>query len=216
MVFHIITLFPESIKNYFESSILKRGRKKKLLKIKFYNPRDFAKDKHKMVDDRPFGGSPGMVMKVEPIINIIRTIRTIRTKIILLSPTGNQFTQETARDWAKKYNNIIFICGHYEGIDARLKSALRVAGYALQEISVGPYILTGGELPAAIVIDAISRQIPGVLGKKESLEENRGIGIPVYTRPEVFTWRGKKYRVPKVLLSGHHKKIEEWREKHKK
>jgi tRNA (guanine37-N1)-methyltransferase len=211
MVFHFITIFPEALRSYFDTSILKRAQKNNLLKIKFYNPRDFAKNKHKKVDDKPFGGGPGMVMKIEPIIKTIRTIRTPRTKIIMLSPAGKQFTQKMAQDWAKKYKNIILISGRYEGIDERVKKILKA-----QEISVGPYILTGGELAGGIIIDAVSRHIPGVLGKKESLEEERGIGIPVYTRPEVFEYRGKKYRAPKVLLSGNHKKIEEWRKKHKK
>ncbi len=213
MTFHIVTIFPESIKNYFESSILRRAQKNKLLKIKFYNPRDFIKDKHRTTDSRPYGGGAGMVMKAEPIIKAIQDTRckTQDTKIILLSPSGKQFDQKMARDWAKKYNHIVLICGHYEGIDARVKKILKA-----QEISIGPYILTGGELPTAVIIDAVSRQIPGVLGKKESLEENRGIGIPAYTRPEVFKWKGKKYCVPKVLLSGHHKKIDEWRRKHSK
>jgi tRNA (guanine37-N1)-methyltransferase len=221
MVFHFITIFPEALKSYFDTSILKRAQKKKLIKIKFYNPRDFAKDKHKKVDDKPFGGGPGMILKIEPIIKTISSIlklkiKNLKLKIIVLSPAGKQFNQKMARDFAKRYNNIILISGRYEGIDARLKSALRVTGYVLQEISVGPYILTGGELAAAIITDAVSRHIPGVLGKKESLEEKRGMGIPAYTRPEVFIWHGKKYRVPKVLLSGHHKKIEEWKKKHKK
>jgi len=213
MVFHLITIFPESIKSYFKTSILARAQKEKLIKIKFYNPRDYTKDKHRIVDDKPFGGGPGMVMKAEPIIKAIQDTRykIQDTKIILLSPAGKQFNQKMARDWAKKYKNIILISGHYEGMDERVKKILRA-----QEISVGPYVLTGGELAAGIIIDAVSRHIPGVLGKKESLEENRGIGIPVYTRPEVFEYRGKKYKVPKVLLSGHHKKIEEWRKKHRK
>ncbi|MBU2109515.1 tRNA (guanosine(37)-N1)-methyltransferase TrmD [Patescibacteria group bacterium] len=214
MVFHLITIFPESLKSYFDSSILKRAQKKKLIKINIINIRDFTKDKHKITDDRPYGGGAGMVMKIKPILNVIKTIRTSRTnrtKFIILSPAGKQFDQKMARDWAKKYKNIILISGHYEGIDERVKKILKA-----QEISVGPYVLTGGELPAGIIIDSVSRHIPGVLGKKESLEENRGIGIPVYTRPEVFEYRGKKYRVPKILLSGHHKKIEEWRKKHRK
>lgn len=233
MVFHLITIFPEALKSYVDSSILKRAQKKKLIKIKFYNPRDYTKDKHKKIDDKPFGGGPGMVMKVDVIVptvlNVLneikkktnRTNRTTRTKIIMLSPAGKQFEQKTARQWAKSYKNIVMISGHYEGIDERVKKILKA-----QEISVGPYVLTGGELPAGIIIDAVSRHIPAVLGKRESLEENRGIGIPVYTRPEVFSarggsasggeYRGKKYRVPKVLLSGHHKKIEEWRKKYAK
>ncbi len=206
--FHIITIFPEAIRFYFETSILGRGQKKKLIKIKFYNPRDYTTDKHHKVDDKPFGGGPGMVFKIEPLAKTISSIKKIKNKIILLSPTGKQFNQKTAREWAKKYKNIILISGHYEGIDARIKKIFKT-----EELSVGPYILSGGELAAAIIIDAVSRHIPGVLGKEESLEEKRGIGIPAYTRPEVFIWKGKKYRVPKVLLSGHHQKIEEWRKK---
>ncbi len=216
--FHIITIFPEAIRFYFESSILKRAQKKGLIKIKFYNPRDWAKDKHKTIDGRPFGGGPGMVFKVDVIVRTVLSVLNKiknRTKIVLLSPAGKQFEQKTARDFAKKYRHIILICGHYEGIDARLGPALRVTRHALQELSVGPYILTGGELAAGIVVDAMSRQIPGVLGKEESLEEKRGLGIPVFTRPEVFEFKSKKYRVPKVLLSGNHKKIEEWRNKNK-
>ncbi|MEK7575649.1 MAG: tRNA (guanosine(37)-N1)-methyltransferase TrmD [Patescibacteria group bacterium] len=221
MVFHLITIFSESIKNYFDSSILMRAQKNKLIKIKFHNPRDFAKDKHKKIDDKPFGGGPGMVLKIEPIIKIIGSILKIKNqkskiKIIVLSPAGKQFTQKMAREWAKKYKEIVLISGHYEGIDARVKTALRITGYALQEISIGPYVLTGGELPSAVIVDAVSRQIPGVLGKKESLEDERGIGIPVYTRPEIFEYRGKKYKAPKVLLSGNHKKIYEWRKKYAK
>lgn len=217
MVFHLVTIFPEAIKSYFDSSILKRAQEKKLVKIKFYNPRDFAKDKHKRVDDKPFGGGPGMVMKVDVIVrtvlNVLNEIKkTTRTKIILFSPAGKQFNQKMAQDFAKKYENIILISGHYEGIDARLKSALRVTGYVLQELSVGPYVLTGGELAAGVVVDAVSRHIPGVLGKAESLEEKRGaLGVPAYTRPDVFEFKGKKYKVPKILLSGNHKKIEEWK-----
>ena len=210
--FHIITIFPEAIRFYFETSILGRAQKKKLIKIKFSNPRDFTTDKHHKVDDKPFGGGVGMVMKVEPIIKAVLSLKSKvlrhKSKIILLSPTGKQFAQKTARDYAKKYKNIILICGHYEGIDERAAKILKA-----EKISVGPYVLGGGELPAAIIIDAVSRHIKGVLGKEESLEEKRGIGIPVYTRPEVFKYKGKQYTVPKVLLSGHHKKIEEWRKK---
>jgi tRNA (guanine37-N1)-methyltransferase len=220
MTFHIISIFPEAFKSYFSSSILKRAQVKKLIKIKFYNPRDFTMDKHKKVDDKPYGGNPGMVMKIEPIIKAIGSILKIKSqisnlKIILLSARGKQFNQKIARNFAKKYKNIILICGHYEGIDERLKSVLRVTGYALQELSIGPYILSGGELGAMIIVDAISRHIPGVLGKIESLEEKKG-SYPVYTRPEIFQFKGKKYKVPKVLLSGHHQKISEWCKKYGK
>jgi tRNA (guanine37-N1)-methyltransferase len=209
MVFCLVTLFPEAIKSYFDSSILKRAQEKKLLKIKFYNPRDFAKDKHKKVDDKPFGGGPGMVMKADVLAQAIKKAMTPRSKIVLFSPTGKQFTQEMARKWAKNYKNIILISGHYEGVDERVAKIFKA-----EKISIGPYVLTGGELAAGVVVDAITRHIPGVLGKAESLEEKRGaLGVPAYTRPETFEHKGKKYRVPKVLLSGNHKKIAEWRNK---
>ncbi len=213
MNFHIITIFPEALVGYFDSSILKRARENKLIKIKFHNPRDYAKDKHKVTDDKPFGGGPGMVMKVEPIAKIISKIKSEDKKVVILSPAGKQFTQKMAKTWAKKYKDVILVSGRYEGIDERVKKIFSSRGGQAQEISVGPFVLTGGELPAGIVVDAVSRHIPGVLGKKESLEDERGVGIPVYTRPEVFEHNGKKYKVPKILLSGHHKKIEEWRVK---
>jgi tRNA (guanine37-N1)-methyltransferase len=225
ITFHIISLFPEIFKSIFSASIIKRAQDKKLIRIKFHNPRDFAKDKHKTADDKPYGGGPGMVIKVDVIVRAVlnvlneinkktnrtdTTIRTSRTKIILLSARGKQFNQKMARDWAKKYKNIVLICGHYEGIDERVKKILRA-----EEISIGPYILSGGEIAAMATVDAISRHIPGVLGKIESLEEKKG-SYPVYTRPETFIFKGKKYAVPKVLLSGNHKKISEWRIKHGK
>ncbi|MBU3925675.1 tRNA (guanosine(37)-N1)-methyltransferase TrmD [Patescibacteria group bacterium] len=221
MTFHIITIFPESIKSYFESSILKRAQKNKKIKIKFYNPRDYTKDKHKTVDEKQFGGGPGMVMRVDVIVRAVLSVlneikKSTRTKVIILSPIGRQFDQKMAQKWPQKYKDIIFICGHYEGIDARLKKIIKNLKLKIENLSIGPYVLTGGELPSAIIVDAISRQIPGVLGKIESLEENRGLGIPVYTRPEIFMHKGKKYKVPKVLLSGHHKNIEEWRKKNQK
>jgi len=213
MRFDIITIFPESLREYFNSSILGRAQKDKKIEINLHNLRDFANDKHKKVDDKSFGGGPGMVMKIEPIAKTILKIKSKisnlgNSKIILFSPSGKQFTQKMAKDWAKKYDSLILICGRYEGVDARVKKVLNA-----EEISIGPYILTGGELPAAVVADAVARHIPNVLGKEESLEEERGMsGFPVYTKPEVFEFRGKKYKVPKVLLSGHHKKIKNWRE----
>ena len=171
-----------------------------------------------------------MVLKIEPIVKTIGSIlkpksspaapersyggrgKTQNSKIILFSPSGKQFTQKMARDWARKYDNLIMICGRYEGIDARVKKIFKV-----EEISIGPYVLTGGELPAAVVVDAVARHISGVLGKNESLEEERGMsGFPVYTKPEIFEYQGKKYKVPKILLSGYHEKIKNWREKRSK
>lgn len=223
MNFHIITIFPEALEGYFNSSILKRAREKKLVKIKFHNPRGFAEDKHRTMDDKPFGGGPGMVFKVEPIVkSVVSAISNFgrrggqKTKIIFLTPSGKQFNQRMAKNFAKKYDNLVLVSGHYEGIDARAEKVIKNLKLKVENLSIGPYVLTGGELPAGVIIDAVSRQIPGVLGKEASLEDKRGIGIPVYTRPEVFEYRGKKYRVPKILLSGHHKKIEEWREKRKK
>ena len=137
--------------------------------------------------------------------------------VILFSASGKQFNSKMASDFAKKYKHIVMIAGHYEGIDERIKKIIRNLKLKISELSIGPYVLTGGELPAMIVVDAVSRHISGVLGKDESLEEKRyGVGVPTYTRPEVIKYKNKKYPVPKVLLSGNHKKIEEWRKKHQK
>ncbi len=236
--FAIITLFPESIEGYLKSSILKRAEEGGLLSFDILNPRNFTEDKHRVTDDKPFGGGPGMVMKAEPILKAVETaLKNVtplrsksfagqaKTKIVLTSATGKQFTKELAKNWAKKYDNFIFIAGRYEGVDARVKKILKA-----EEISIGPYVLTGGELPAVVMTDAVSRHIKGVLGNEESIEENRyknnkglvprsqqgqvgGFGISQYTRPEVFEWNNRKYVVPKVLMSGDHKKINEWREK---
>jgi len=231
MRFNIITIFPESLRGYFNSSILRRAQKDKKIEIKLHNLRDFAEDKHKKVDDKPYGGGPGMVMKIEPIVKTILKIKPAlpagrskisnlgNSKIIVFSPSGKKFTQKMARDWAKKYDNLIMICGRYEGVDARVEKVLKTCLPARQveNLSIGPYILTGGELPAAVVADAVARHIPNVLGKEESLEEEKGMsGFPVYTKPEIFEHKGKKYIVPKVLLSGHHEKIKNWREKNSK
>ena len=226
MRFDIITIFPKIFDSYFNESIIKRAREKGKIKIKIWNLRDFTKDKHKKVDDKPFGGGPGMVMKTEPLATALKSLKIKKkTPVILFSASGKQFNSKIAQSFVKKFDRIIMICGHYEGVDERIKSIIRDFGFLLQEMSIGPYILTGGELPAMIVVDAISRHIPGVLGKSESLEESRhGVGVPAYTRPEVFKFtirqahgkKIKKYVVPKVLLSGNHKKISEWRAKHKK
>lgn len=195
-------------------SIIARAIKDKKIKVAFYNPRDFTADKHKRVDRKPYGGGPGMVLEAESVGKAIQAalpksrsgIRN--SKIIFFTPSGKQFTNEYADKLSKKYKNIIFICGRYEGIDARVKKMFKA-----EEVSVGPYVLTGGELPAMVVMDTVARRIPGVLGKIGSLEENRVASKDVYTRPEVILWKGKKLRVPKVLLSGHHKNIDTWRGK---
>jgi len=211
--FYILSLFPESF-SYFNTSILKRAQKNNLIKIQIINPRDFSLNKHKKVDDKPYGGGLGMVMGVEPIYRAINFIKSKiknpnqKTKVIVFSPRGKKFDQKTAQRFSK-IDNLILICGHYEGIDERVKKYI-----ADEEISIGDYILSGGEIPAMIVVDAVSRLIPGVLGKIESLEEIKG-SYPVYTRPEKFypNKKNKKivWQVPKILLSGNHKKIKEWR-----
>ncbi|MEK7151918.1 MAG: tRNA (guanosine(37)-N1)-methyltransferase TrmD, partial [Patescibacteria group bacterium] len=208
MIFHIITIFPEMFDSYLNESIVARARKEKKITVKFYNPRDFTKDKHRRIDGSPYGGGPGMVMQAEPILRAVQKARgkKKRVKTYLLSPNGSEFTNKTARDLLSSYADIILIAGRYEGVDARVKKALRA-----EEISVGPYVLTGGELPAMVIIDAVARQIKGVLGSEESIEEERVASRETYTRPETLMFKGKKYKVPKVLLSGNHKKIEDWR-----
>ena len=219
MYFHIITLFPKAFDSYLGESILKRAIEDKKIKVSFYNPRDFVKDKHRRIDRPPYVGGPGMVIQAEPVIKAVEAAlkRTTNnqqpTKIIFLSPSGRQFDNTYANKTAKKYKNIIIICGRYEGIDARVKKVFKV-----DEVSVGPFVLTGGELPAMIILDVVARQVPGVLGNFDSLEERRVSSSEVYTRPEVFSYtppgrgkKAKKYRVPKVLLSGHQAKIEEWK-----
>lgn len=211
--FDIITIFPKIFDSYFSESIVSRGQKKKLIKINIHDLRKWTTDKRKTVDDKPYGGGPGMVMKIEPLAKALRSMKkNKKTKVILFSAGGKQFDNAVAAGLAKKYDRLILICGHYEGVDERIKKIIKDLGFDFSEISIGPYVLTGGELPAMVLTDAVARQIPGVLGKTESLEEKRlGVGVPAYTRPEIFILKGKKYPVPKVLLSGDHKKIEEWR-----
>lgn len=214
MNYHIITLFPQSLDSYLNESILKRAIEDKKIKVTFYNPRDFTKGTSyadRRVDDKPYGGGPGMVIEALPVIKAIakaagKKSAKKKIKIIWFTPAGKQFDTAQGKEIAKKYTDIIFICGRYEGIDARVKKAFKV-----EEVSVGPFVLTGGELPAMILIDTISRQIKGVLGDHASLEESRIASPDVYTRPEVVEYKGKKYRVPKILLSGNHKLIDEWR-----
>lgn len=226
ITFHIITLFPESLRSYLAESIVMRAQKRAIIGLKYYNPRDFASAKKKgkgtyaerRVDDRPYGGGPGMVIEALPIVRAIDAavggkLRSAagrkQVKIIFFSPEGKQFTNASA-DSFRKYEDIVLVCGRYEGVDARIKKIFPMA-----DVSVGPYTLTGGELPAMIVIDAVTRRVPGVLGKDISVEERRIAGKDVYTRPEILAYKGKKYRVPKILLSGHHGRIDEWKRKGK-
>lgn len=202
MTFHIITLFPEAIEDYLHASILGRAEKKKIVKFHLVNLRKFGLGTHEKVDDRPFGGGPGMVMRVEPIAKAIASIRKPKARVILFSTRGKKFTQKDAKRLAK-YKDVIFICGRYEGVDERVAKYI-----ADEELSLGDFVLAGGELPALMVTEAVSRNLKGVLGKFESLEDIKG-SYPVYTRPEKIG----KWKVPEVLLKGNHKEIEKWRMK---
>jgi tRNA (guanine37-N1)-methyltransferase len=211
MHFHIVTLFPESFNSYLEASILKRAISNKKIKVSFYNPIDFLKAKER-VDDKPYGGGPGMVMRAEPTAKAIQKAIGSKKdyKIIFFTPSGDNFTNTKAKEYVQETKNLIFVCGRYEGIDVRILEM-----FPCEKVSIGEYVLTGGELPAMIMIDAISRNIQGVLGDIESVEENRISSPLVYTRPEVLKYKGKNYKVPDVLLSGHHKEIDKWREAQK-
>ncbi len=214
MTFHIITLFPGAFDSYLGESILKRAIEDKKIKVKFYNPRDFGERKNGLearIDKKPYGGGPGMVIQALPVIKALeKAFKSIKNKkkakIIFLSPSGTQFDTAYAKQAVKKYTDIIFISGRYEGIDARVKKIFKV-----EDVSVGPFVLTGGELPAMIMIDCMARQIEGVLGNFDSREEMRAASKDVYTRPDVFEYKKKKYKVPKILLSGNHAEIEKWR-----
>ena len=218
MRFDIITIFPEIFDSYFNESILKRAKERKAIQIYVHDLRDFATDRHRKVDDRPFGGGPGMVMKVEPLVKAIAAVakKTKKfekeTRVVFFAPGGTQLDDVYANKTAKKIKRLILVCAHYEGMDERVKKVVKDLGFKAEELSIGPFVLTGGELPAMVMVDALARKIPGVLGKEESLEESRhGIGVPAYTRPGEFIYKKKKYSVPSVLLSGDHKKIDAWR-----
>lgn len=214
--FDIITIFPEVFETYFSESIISQARKKGLIKVKIHDLRDWTKDKHKTVDDKPFGGGRGMVMKVGPIYKAVKKLKKKNSKVVLFTPRGKKFNQKTATKFSKG-KHFILICGRYEAIDERV--AKKIADINL---SIGDYVLMGGELPAMVVVEAVSRLVPEVIGKPDLLEERitkKGgfVEYPQYTRPEVFEASKKeKWKVPKVLVSGDHKKIEEWREKRKR
>jgi len=207
MTFHVITLFPEVVEAYTNASILGRAQKQKLLKVKTYQLRDTAGNKWGKVDERPYGGGPGMVLRAEPVIAAVQKLKKPKAKILITSAGGKPLTNAMAKQLAKQ-KDVVIVCGRYEGIDARAKKVLKA-----DEISVGNYILTGGEVPAMAIIDATARQIEGVLGKFDSLEEGRVASHDVYTRPEVIKVKGKAHRVPKVLLTGHHANIDALRSK---
>lgn len=233
MKIDILTLFPEMFKSVFSESIIKRAQEKKLIDIKIYNLRDWAQDKHKTVDDSPYGGGAGMVLRIDVLDRAINSlklkVKNKKSKIILLTPQGKRFDQKTAQQLAKE-KGLILICGHYEGFDERVRQLVD------EEISIGDYVLTGGEIPAMVLTDAITRLIPGVLGKDESSQEESFsmndlmkelktvncelktenlLEYPQYTRPETYKPISKKFKrslaVPKVLMSGNHAEIKKWR-----
>jgi len=213
--FDIITIFPEILDSYFNESLFKRGLNNKLVKVNTHNLRDHTKDKHRTVDGRIYGGGVGLLFKPDVMMRAIGGVKKKKNRrIILMSPTGKTFNQNKAKSLAK-YDQLIFVFPRYEGIDARVEKMVD------EKISIGDYILTGGELGAAVVIDAVSRNIPKFVGKEESVREEsfsqeNYLEYPQYTRPEVIKYRGKELKVPKILLSGHHGKIEEWKEKNSK
>ena len=217
--FHIITLFPESIEPYLKASIIGRSVAAKKIKISYYDPKEFTRDKYGRVDRRPYGGGPGMVLEPDGVLRAAQKAIGKKRSVekIFFATDGAVFDEAMAKKLAKPARgngrgkkDILFICGHYEGVDGRVQKILKA-----KKVSVGPYVLTGGELPAATLIDAISRFVPGVLGKAESLEASRVSSPEVYTRPDVLIWKGKKYKVPEVLKSGNHAKIEEWKKSRK-
>ena len=238
MVFNIVTIFPKIFDSYFGESIIKRAQKQNLIDIKIHDLRDWTSDKHKTVDDAPYGGGAGMVMKIEPLYEALKTIKAVgfvdkvknlfiqnskfpgrarrqragkiqNSKIVLLSAKGRPWTQGLAREYAK-LDRVVLICGRYEGVDER------ITNFIDEEISIGGYVLTGGELGAQVLVDSITRLLPGVLGNVASAvdESHSQAGVleyPQYTRPAVFEADGKAYQVPEVLLNGNHKEIEGWR-----
>ena len=214
MQFNIITIFPEILKSYYNESIIGRALSNKIIDIKYHNLRDFSKDKHKSVDDTPYGGGPGMVLQAEPIIKAIKSIKgRKKSRVIMLDPKGKIYNQKTALKLSK-LKNIIFVNGYYEGIDSRVNKFID------EKISIGKFVLSNSELATAIIIDSTTRLLKGALGNKESLTaesfENNSLEYPQYTKPEEIKISNKKYKVPKVLLSGNHAKIKEWREKNSK
>jgi len=215
--FHLITLFPEACEAYLSASILGRARTNKKISVNYESPRTYVTNRWGKVDERPYGGGPGMVMTALPVVKAVKKAlgrRKGKKAIVWFSPSGKQFTNKDA-DLLGKYDEIAFVCGRYEGIDERAKKIASTMG-TLKTYAVGEAVYTGGEVPALAMIDAITRRIPGVLGKDESVEERRVAAPDVYTRPEIIEWEGKKYKVPPVLRTGDHKKIDAFRAKNLK
>jgi tRNA (guanine37-N1)-methyltransferase len=202
-------------------SILGRARKEKKVEVTYVNPRDFVDNKWGKVDERPYGGGPGMVVTALPIVKAVQKALPLVAKpprdksrgvVIWFSPSAKQFTNKDADALLKKYTDIVLVCGRYEGIDERAKKILKTLA-PVKEFAVGEAVYTGGEVPAMAIVDAMTRRMPGVLGKDASVEERRIAASQVYTRPEVIKWKGKLYKVPMVLKTGHHAKIDSWRSK---
>lgn len=205
MKFDVLTLFPEMFKS-LEESIIGKAKEKNLIDINLINIRDFSKDKHKKVDDTPYGGGAGMVMKADVVYDAFKSIKQDNAKVIYLTPQGKTLNQKKVEELSKE-SHLILLCGHYEGIDQRVIDKI-----VDEEISIGDYVLTGGEIPAMVLIDSVSRYIEGVLSKDSTKEESFSNGMleyPQYTRPEVF----ENKKVPEILLTGHHENIEKWRRK---
>jgi tRNA (guanine37-N1)-methyltransferase len=216
MKYHIITIFPEIFSSYFSHGIIARAQKNKLINIQIHDLRRWTTDKHKSVDDTPYGGGAGMILKVEPLYKALKELAPRKKKsrkIILTSAKGKTFNQGIAKSYAKNLKEIIIVCGRYEGVDERIKEFID------EELSIGNYVLTGGEIPAMAIVDASMRLLPDVLGNKDSLvnESHNKSGLleyPQYTKPQYFKTRKKTLSVPKELLSGNHQKIKKWRQKH--
>lgn len=228
--FEIITIFPDFFDSFVKESIIKRAQEKKLIKIRVHNLRDFTTDKHRVVDDKAFGGGIGMVLKVEPIYRAVKGLKKLAphrnkasgagSKVVLFTPRGKQLSQKVVHRFSK-LDQLIMICGRYEGVDERVAKYI-----ADEQISYGPYVTLGGELGAMLIMEAVSRLIPGVIAKPEFLEQRQTgkkgfIEYPQYTRPETFSppkslkkSKAKQWKVPRVLLSGNHQEIEKWRKEH--
>ena len=234
MKFHLITLFEDACNAYLSASIIGRARREKKISVQYQNPRDFVDNKWgkakslrdrpatkwRRVDERPYGGGPGMVIAAMPIVRAVekslknvgrRTSYMKKLVIIWFSPSGKQFTNKDA-DKLTKYSDVVLVCGRYEGIDERAKKIIKTLA-PVKEFAVGEAVYTGGEVPALAVVDAVTRRLPGVLGKDASVEERRIASSAVYTRPETILYKNKRYKVPAVLRTGHHAKMDEWRKK---
>lgn len=212
--FHLITAFPEACDAYLSASILGRARGNKKISVDYQNPRDFAGNKWSKVDDRPYGGGPGMVMQALPVVKAVKKAlarRKGKNAVVWFEPFAKEFDNKEA-DALLKYDDVVLVCGRYEGIDERAKKIMKTFG-KVHTYSVGKAVYTGGEIPSMAIVDAVTRRIPGVLGTDESVEERRVASREIYTRPETIEWEGKKLKVPKVLQKGNHKEIDAWREK---